>query len=127
MFSRVRDALRRRRLGKSKGYRWLQERGWLWNEMEWQYQCKRKPCCGRWRCLTGKNQTSKINITGKTRLGPQWPGTDGSLLAGSVTNEAFIGQGAKTFLCAQWPQWRTSGGLTCLYMEWLDWLEGRRG
>lgn len=36
VFSRVRDALRRGRLSKSKGYRWLQERGWLWNEMEWQ-------------------------------------------------------------------------------------------
>lgn len=50
---------------------------WLWDETEWQCQCERKPCCGRSRCLTGKNQTSKINITGKAWTAVAW--TDGSL------------------------------------------------
>lgn len=49
--------------------------GWLWDEMEWQYQCERKPCVGRSWCLTWKNQTSKINITGKACTGVAWTDT----------------------------------------------------
>lgn len=39
-----------------------------------------------WWCLTGKNQTSKINITGKAWNAVAW--TEARLLAASVTNEA---------------------------------------
>lgn len=69
--------------------------------MEWQYQCERKPCCGRSWCLTGKNQTSKINITGKARTAVAWTDTAVYLGTGCQCDErSFQGQGAKTFCCA---------------------------
>lgn len=84
---------------------------WLWNEMEWQCQCKEEALFSSVVVLDGKIQTQKINITG--RLGPEWPAL--AVSTGCQCDErSFKGQGAKTFC---WPV-ATVGKVGRILVHW---------